>query len=165
MIRTIWQQYYSLKSLLNYSKMTRWKITNFAAFNLYIYTIVFTQFIIIALLWLYLYFAGPISCDPLSEVNLTYLIEIFLFYVVFITFGVKSPTISLNLKRYDFSSHFHSIYCLREGCRQYSKHLQVSVLILGFTVISLLLGWSSLHSCILVFVMTIVLAVLPFIGY
>ena len=74
--------------------------------------------------------------------------------------------IYLRFKKICFiASHFHSIYCsLREWYNQYPKHLQVSVLVLSIIIIIYLLGLSVLHSCILIFIITIMLGVLPFIS-
>ena len=67
-----------------------------ASFYLFLYTLLGSLFLLLSILTI-CSIMGTTDFDALSKSNLTYCIQLFLFYGIFIAFAVKTPTIFLNI--------------------------------------------------------------------
>nr|QNS38548.1 NADH dehydrogenase subunit 4 [Paracoccidioides brasiliensis] len=66
-----------------------------ASFYLFLYTLLGSLFMLLSIITIS-YITGSTDFDHLSKTNFDYLTQLFLFYGIFISFAVKTPTIFLN---------------------------------------------------------------------
>lgn len=66
-----------------------------ASFYLFLYTLLGSLFLLLSILTIYS-IMGTTDYDALSKTNFNYYTQLFLFYGIFISFAVKTPTIFLN---------------------------------------------------------------------
>lgn len=66
-----------------------------ASFYLFLYTLIGSLFLLLSILTIYS-ITGTTDFDSLFKTNFNYITQFFIFYGIFISFAVKTPTIFLN---------------------------------------------------------------------